>query len=300
MRLVVPPTHVGDDQWPVLSYVRVNTADDPAEFVVLVDCGEDTPRNPYATLQVFIWPTRRTVADGQYNLTFDQARHSLAERAGLLPTTTSNLDVAGTRLDLHDAQPEFAVHRQPDGDVQLQVRADGVDVRITIGSRYDDVSLLAASLHHLADDVDEDILDGWQDTPDEFDAYISFDRGRYHVSLQGSRVGDYPSREVAEIELARAMVDAAVFPNAWCITDHGNYVAIDEDIRRWHDDGGDRMAPLPGVQYQPGDRVRYADADWPYRVVGDWGPAGVEVHPDGDPTIRTQATDRAELRPDTD
>lgn len=159
-----------------------------------------------------------------------------------------------TRLDLHDAQPEFAVERQPDGEVQVQVRAGGVDVRITIGSLYDDMSLLAASLHHLAEDVDEEILDGWQDTPDEFDGYISFDRGRYHVSLDGTRVGDYTSREVAEIELARAMVAGGVFPNAWFITDHGNTVAIDEDIRRWHDEGGDQMAPLPGMQYQPGQR----------------------------------------------
>lgn len=204
-----------------------------------------------------------------------------------------------TRLDLHDAQPELAVERQPDGDVQLQVRAGGVDVRITIGGLFDDVSLLAVSLHHLADDVDE-ILDGWQDAPDEFDGYISFDRGRYHVSLDGSRVGDYPSREVAEIGLAQAMVDGAVFPNAWFITDHGNTVAIDEDIRRWHDEGGDQMAPLPSVQYQPGDRVCYADVDWPYRVVRDWGPAGVEIHTEGDPSIRTHVTDRTELRPDTD
>jgi hypothetical protein len=205
-----------------------------------------------------------------------------------------------TRLDLHDAQPEFAVHRHPDGDVQLQIRAAGADVHITIGDRYDDVSLLAASLHHLADDVDEDILDGWQDTPDEFDGYITFDRGRYHVSLDGTRVGDYPSQDAAEIELARAMADGGVFPNAWCITDHGTTVAINDDIRRWHDEGGDQLTPLPGVQYQPGDRVWYADVDWPYRVVGDWGPAGVEIHTDGDPSIWAHVTDRGELRPDTD
>ena len=204
------------------------------------------------------------------------------------------------RLDLYDAQPEFAVTRQPDGEVELQVRAGGVDVHITIGGLYDDVSLLAASLHHLAEDVDDDILDGWQDTPDESDGYLSFDRGRYHVSLDGTRVGDYPSREVAEIALARAMADGGVFPNAWYITDHGNTEPIDDAIRRWHDEGGDQLAPLAGVQYQPGDRVWYADVDWPYRVVGDWGPAGVEIHTEGDPSIWTHVTDRAELRPDND
>jgi hypothetical protein len=91
MRFVAPPTHVGEDPWPVLSAVRVSIAEDPAEFVVIVDCGEGTPQHPYATLQVFIWPTRRKVTDGEYNLTFDQARRSLAERAGLLTTTATTV-----------------------------------------------------------------------------------------------------------------------------------------------------------------------------------------------------------------
>ncbi|MGI5243357.1 hypothetical protein [Dactylosporangium sp. CA-139066] len=46
MRFVAPPTHVGADRWPVLSYVRVTAADHPAEFIVLVDCGEGTPDSP--------------------------------------------------------------------------------------------------------------------------------------------------------------------------------------------------------------------------------------------------------------
>jgi hypothetical protein len=90
MRLVAPPTHVGEDQWPVLSAVRVNTADDPAEFVVLVDCGEGTPVHRYATLRVFVWTTQRTrrkIGDGEYKLTFEQARRSLAERASTVAST---------------------------------------------------------------------------------------------------------------------------------------------------------------------------------------------------------------------
>jgi hypothetical protein len=69
---------VGEQKWPVLSAVRVSTADHPAEFVVLVNCGEGTPRHPYATFQVFIWPHHRSASDGGYGL---------AERAGLVPTT---------------------------------------------------------------------------------------------------------------------------------------------------------------------------------------------------------------------
>jgi hypothetical protein len=92
MRFVAPPTHVGIDGWPVLSAVRVATADTanqvPAEFVVLADCGEGTPREPYATFRVFVWPDHSKTTDGEYDLTFAQAQRSLTERAGLLPTAT--------------------------------------------------------------------------------------------------------------------------------------------------------------------------------------------------------------------
>jgi len=199
-------------------------------------------------------------------------------------------------LYLADDKPQFGVERAATGEVELQISAGGVAIRITVGDAYDDVSLLADSLRHLAEDTEE-IRDGWQDVPGQYDAYISFDRGRYYVSLEGSRVGDYPSRQVAEIALARAMVAGGVFPPAWYVTTHGNYVAIDADIRRWHDAGGDQMAPLAGVQYQRGDRVRYAPDGLVYVVIGDWGPAGVEIHTDGDRTIRAHVTDRTDLSP---
>ena len=91
-----------------------------------------------------------------------------------------------------------------------------------------------------------------------------------------------------------------MFPNAWLISDHGNSLDINEHIRRWHDAGGDGMATIEGVQYQPGDRVWTTDMDWPFTVVGDWGPAGVEIHTDGDSSVRAHITDRATLRADTD
>jgi len=150
-------------------------------------------------------------------------------------------------LVLHDEQPQFIVERHETGDVELMIRADHTTIRITVGRAYNNASLLGESLRHLAEDVAENILDVWEDVPDEDDGYINFHRGRYHVSLEGRQVGDYPSREVAEIELARAMVAGGAFPNAWFITDHGNYAAINDDIRRWHDEDGDGMAPLAGV-----------------------------------------------------
>jgi hypothetical protein len=88
MHPVAPPTSVGDLHWPVLCAVRVSTADEPAEFVVLVDCGEPTPREQYATLRVYVWSERNKAELGEYDLTFEQARCSLAERAGLAPRST--------------------------------------------------------------------------------------------------------------------------------------------------------------------------------------------------------------------
>jgi len=200
-------------------------------------------------------------------------------------------------ITVRDDEPEFGVERTETGDVRLTIRADSTTFCLAIGPFHDSVSVLAESLRHLAEDIDDTILDGWEDTPDEHDGYIVFDRGRFHVSLEGAPVGHgYPSQDVAEIELARAMVTAGVFTNAWFITDHGNHVAINDSIRAWHDAGGDAMAPLPGVQYEPGDRVQFTGTDWPYVVIGDWGPAGVEIHTDGDPTIRSHVTDRSELQ----
>jgi hypothetical protein len=85
MTPVAVPTHVGDLQWPVLSAIRVDSRDHPAELILLVDCGEGMPNEPYATLQLFIWPTRTKLQDGHYDLTWAEAQRSLLHRAGLLP-----------------------------------------------------------------------------------------------------------------------------------------------------------------------------------------------------------------------
>jgi hypothetical protein len=85
MKPVAVPTRVGDLQWPVLSAIRVDSGDHPAELILLVDCGEGTPNEPYATLQLFIWPTHTKLQDGHYDLTWAEAQRSLLHRAGLLP-----------------------------------------------------------------------------------------------------------------------------------------------------------------------------------------------------------------------
>jgi hypothetical protein len=119
MHPVAPPTSIGDQHWPVQSAVRVSTAVDPAEFVVLVDCGEPTPREQYATLSVYLWPDHSKAAHGEYDLTFAQARHSLAERAGLAPRSTV----------------EVVVVRDPDRSNDYTVVIDGT-IRPDGTSRY--------------------------------------------------------------------------------------------------------------------------------------------------------------------
>src|SRR6266511_24821 len=200
-------------------------------------------------------------------------------------------------VDLYDEEPEFGVERHADGDVELTIRADGTRIRITIGRWYDNASLLGESLRHLAEDVADNIVERWEDLPDEADAYLSVHDGQYHVRLDGIQVGDYPSQTIAEIEMARAMAHHGVFPPAWLVNDHGIVCDINEHIRRWHNAGGDGMAPIEGVQYRPGDAVWYGERDWPYRVVGDWGAAGVELHTLDDPSIRLHVTDRTGLLP---
>lgn len=176
MHVIAPPTHVGADNWPVLSSVRLSTAGHPAEFVVIVDCGEGTPEHPYATLRVCVWPQRRKVSDGEYNLTFDQARRSLAERAGLAPDRTRTVEVVVVRDP--DAANDYAIFvdgaRRTDATTgTLRVITHDIDlgaVEITAEwvaeqlQRADALSPAAArhardAVHSYVDDIEADDVD---------------------------------------------------------------------------------------------------------------------------------------------
>lgn len=109
MRAVQLPPAVPGHGWPILSTVRYGTSDSPAEFIVVVDCGEGTPTHPYATMHVYAWPDRVTFRDGEYNLTFAKAQRSMLERSGLLPSTTV----------------EVVVVRDPDRANEFTVFIDG-------------------------------------------------------------------------------------------------------------------------------------------------------------------------------
>ena len=87
------PTHVGDLRWPVQAAVRVQPErkGGPVEFVVVVDCGEGTPRHRFAVLAVYVWPDRVVTEQGVYDLTFDRAQQLMLQWAGLLPTVRVEL-----------------------------------------------------------------------------------------------------------------------------------------------------------------------------------------------------------------
>jgi hypothetical protein len=109
-----------------MSAVRIATTDDLAEFVVLVDCGEGTPTERYATLLVFLWPDRIKTTDGEYNLTFPQGMQSLAERAGLLTAKTVKVEVVVVR------DPDYANDYTVFIDGQHQPTGESGDVRVLI------------------------------------------------------------------------------------------------------------------------------------------------------------------------
>jgi hypothetical protein len=79
------PGSVGVQRWPVVSAVRVGTSVTPAEFIVIADCCDDTAHERYATLHLHIRPGQVNARDGEYDLTWQQALRSLAERARLIP-----------------------------------------------------------------------------------------------------------------------------------------------------------------------------------------------------------------------
>ncbi len=87
------PARAGTDGWPVISAVRYGTGTNPVEYIAVVDCGEGTPTHPYATVHLYLWPDKMKTSDGHYNLTWQQARASLAERAGLIPTPQAEVVV---------------------------------------------------------------------------------------------------------------------------------------------------------------------------------------------------------------
>jgi hypothetical protein len=77
------PSHIGQEQHPVLSAVRRGTGTDPAEFIAVIDCFPGGFGRSYATVLVSVWPDRVETNMTVFDLSWIQALQSMAERAGI-------------------------------------------------------------------------------------------------------------------------------------------------------------------------------------------------------------------------
>lgn len=180
--------------------------------------------------------------------------------------------------------------------VVLNIVADSDSLRIYCGTTYDDAETLASMLEALAKSARE-IVDEWKDVPDaDGDGFVFSGRDGYLVQLEGlhwngttlashsgRRLTYFPTRKIAEYELARAMAHAGCFPNVWYEDERGWTDDIGERISREHfdpSDGGVTVRPLEGVEYEPGT---YLNIDgWTAVVERDYGNLGITYHLVGD------------------
>lgn len=190
----------------------------------------------------------------------------------------------------------FRLEREDDsGEIILTVTGDGDEsVRVNAGDSPEDAEQIRDSLRSLLADA-EDLVKDWETRPDfESDAFVADGRDGYSVSLEGSHIGTYPSRDIATYELARAMADGGVSPNCWYQNERGNTDSIGEEISKYLGED-DKLLPLPGAEFEPGDVIRHADrnrCDWPMAVDRDYGELGIWAHTSGDPSITELIEDR--------
>jgi hypothetical protein len=167
-----------------------------------------------------------------------------------------------------------------DGDVTLIIKTDDGTVRVRCGRTADDADRLTGALATATGQAGK-VADDWDERPDENDLYVNLYRGKYWLSWAAETRHAYPDRQVAIYEAARWMAERGEFPSAWISGEHGPAAeSIDSEVRAFHDEGGDRLLPLAGVEYEPGELVRY-DGDL-MEVVGDYGTLGIWLAVAGD------------------
>jgi hypothetical protein len=191
--------------------------------------------------------------------------------------------------------PDFKIYRREDevGAVMLRLEdVNGVVVEFDCGDNISDADALVEALDDAHDEATE-VQENWEDRPDEEDGYVSEGSTREcYVSLSGKspdgmpRDG-YPSRDIATYELARMMADAGYFPNAWYVNERGNTDEIGAEVRAFHDEGGDKLKPLEGVEFSEDDTVIFTSDPYQdpmqWNVVADYGTLGLILSSYGEP-----------------
>ncbi len=112
----VIPERAGAGHWPVISAVRNGIGTSPVEYLAIVDCGQGTPTHPYATVHLYLCPDGVKTGEWRYNLTWQQARQSLAERAGLIATPAVEVVVYSREPYAKDDTVVFIDGRPADAD----------------------------------------------------------------------------------------------------------------------------------------------------------------------------------------
>lgn len=192
---------------------------------------------------------------------------------------------------------------------------DGTSIDIYVGRYHEDGETIRDLLRDAATAFTKAELDDWQDVPDFDDDGFICDADRepgYYVSLSGHYWTDgvllphsrtavnhearpFPTRDIAAYELACAMSAEGYFPNAWYQNDRGYTDDIGEEVRKWHDEGGDKPITLEGATFEAGTDVVIGEAN--ATIVKDYGAKlGVVFRYDYD-TTDSHTTDRATILP---
>jgi hypothetical protein len=211
-------------------------------------------------------------------------------------------------IDLHATGTlKVTAYRTEDeaGEVTLVITTDEGKIRIHCGTEEEDADRVYDALNKGAAQA-RAVSREWEYRPHEYDAYVSIDhsmrlRGtRYRIMLEGvtppgTPADGYPDKAVAIYELAAAMAMAGSFPAAWLEGADWAPQSIDDEVRKFHDAGGDKLLPLAGVQYEPGTEVRSDDGTW--EVIRDYGVLGVWMGVPGDWSCGERFADHDDVLP---
>jgi hypothetical protein len=208
-----------------------------------------------------------------------------------------------------NGNPSFEITRADDeyGAITLKITTDsGDEVEIECGRLHTDMDELHGALANATLDASAMLAD-WEDRPDEFDAYVTEDRGTYRAVMEGThrpanwREPGYPTREIATYELAKLMVESGCYPNAWYQNERGNTDDIGAEVYAFQEDGETelKLKPLEGVQFSEGDTVMFASDPYEgtWTVEADYGTLGLILSNNLETRAFFDGDQRAQVKP---